>query len=173
MKILVVEPDTESQQEMTDFLAGQGYAAKAVHRFEDALAKVEQSSGQVDVILSGCSLEVESSGKMFKVMKAFFPTVTLLLRVEDSCSDQAREALDSGVRAFIKEPIVHGELLSLLKQIEEHRQRRRILRVPRFSDWDPGAPLTSEEKAAMQSNDCAARDLENMSETPKQGKVPA
>ncbi|HNT34128.1 MAG TPA: hypothetical protein PKH07_03940 [bacterium] len=149
MRIIVVEPEKESRPGISDFLSGQGYLAQPVRHFEDALRRIEQSRGEVDVVFSGCSLELETSSKMFKVMNAFFPSVTLLLKVQDLCSVQACQALDSGVRAFIQEPVSHGELLSLLKQIEDHRRRRRILRVPRFSEWEPAAPLTPEQKAEM------------------------
>ena len=116
--VLLIDPNSDVQMALTDFLEAQGYRVRSVGSGSEALRALEEDIAYAVVLLDLALPDMEGVD-FLKVLPHYDPHLPIIVITGQVEIDQELRAFHHGVLAFIRKPYHREQVLALLSRAIE------------------------------------------------------
>jgi signal transduction histidine kinase/CheY-like chemotaxis protein len=115
--ILLAEDDNIIRDIAREFLEENGYRVISAENGEEALSIFRQRSYEIKGVFMDAGMPVMSGRDAFNAMKEFDPDVKVLLTSGFAYEPAVKDAIDKGVKGFLRKPYSMHELLAKVREV--------------------------------------------------------
>lgn len=119
--LLVVDDEEEIRSKLQELLETQGYKVKATSNGRDALSVIEESPGEIDIVLTDYMMPGMTGIELAEKVSHIDPKIVLITITAYSDKETAIAAMRSGVSDFLDKPFGLTELMFALRKAEDRR----------------------------------------------------